>query len=265
MDFSSHNRQAWNSVSESNCLWAQPVSSEEIAQARLGRWEVCLTGQTPVPRFWFGEIEGKRILCLASGGGQQAPILAAAGANVTSFDLSDNQLARDRLVAEREGLDIQIEQGDMTDLSRFPEGSFDLIFNPLSNPYTPNLLGVWAECYRTLKSGGRLLAGSMNPLYYLFEEDDGTGEERLAVVYPLPYAEIDTLSEKQKEEAIQRKMLLTWSHSLEEIVAGQIRLGFHLVDLYESIRRDGRAPRINRYTPTYIATLAIKEEPWTGT
>ncbi len=66
----------------------------------------------------------------------------------------------------------------------------------------------------------------MNPLYYLFEENDGTGEEGLAVVYPLPYAEIDTLSEKQKEEAIQRKMLLTWSHSLEEIIGGQIRLGF---------------------------------------
>src|SRR5258708_23879626 len=45
-----------------------------------------------------------RILCLASGGGQQGPILAAAGAQVTVFDASAGQLAQDRYVAEREGL-----------------------------------------------------------------------------------------------------------------------------------------------------------------
>ena len=65
---------------------------------------VILTPKLPVPREWFGDVRGKDILCLASGGGQQVPILAAAGANVVSFDLSDEQLAKDRMVAEREGL-----------------------------------------------------------------------------------------------------------------------------------------------------------------
>jgi ubiquinone/menaquinone biosynthesis C-methylase UbiE len=218
----------------------------------------------PVPRSWLGEIQDKSILCLASGGGQQAPILAAAGAKVTSFDLSDNQLARDRLVAEREGLEIILEQGNMADLSRFSDASFDLIFNPLSNPYLPNLYDVWGECHRVLKAGGRLLAGSMNPLYYLFEENDGEGDEGLTVIHKLPFVEYDTLSKSEKEDAIKRKMLLTWSHSLEDIIGGQIKVGFRLVDLFECRRQDARAPNINTFTPTYIATQSIKEDPWTA-
>ena len=55
------------------------------------------------------------VLCLASAGGQQAPIFAAAGAMVTSFDNSPVQLAKDELVADRDGLDIHLVQGDMAD------------------------------------------------------------------------------------------------------------------------------------------------------
>ncbi len=264
MDLLDHNRRAWNKIREENCLWAQPVSTEEIEQARLGNWAVCLTGQLPVPGSWLGDVKNKAVLCLASGGGQQAPILAAAGAIVTSLDLSENQLARDQLVAEREGLAIRLEQGDMADLSRFTDACFDLIFHPLSNPYIPHLAPVWRECYRVLKIGGRLLAGSMNPLYYLFEENDGTGDEGLMVIYTLPYAEIETLTEEDLETAVQRKMLLTWSHSLEEIIGGQLRAGFRLLDLYENRRQDERAPSINRFSPTYLATLSVKEKAWTS-
>ena len=77
--------------------------SSAVARAKIGEWEIILTPKLPVPREWFGDVRGKRILCLASGGGQQVPILAAAGANVVSFDLSDEQLAKDRMVAQREG------------------------------------------------------------------------------------------------------------------------------------------------------------------
>ncbi|KAG1318310.1 hypothetical protein G6F63_015276 [Rhizopus arrhizus] len=49
-----------------------------------------------LPLDWLGDVRGRRILCLASGGGQQAPVLAAAGADVTVFDLSDGQLEQDR-------------------------------------------------------------------------------------------------------------------------------------------------------------------------
>jgi hypothetical protein len=147
----------------------------------------------------------------------------------------------------------------MSDLSRFSNGSFDLIFNPVSNPYIADVHAVWRECSRVLRQRGRLIAGSINPLNYLFEENDGDIETGLTVAYALPFVEIETLSEKEVQEAIARKMIFTWSHSLEDIIDGQIKAGFRLAGLFESRRTDDRAPAINQFSPTYIATLGIKE------
>lgn len=98
--------------------WAQPVGATTIAAARAGFWDVLLTPKTPVPKAWLSDIRGKNVLCLASGGGQQVPIFAAAGAVVVSFDLSDEQLRKDQLVAAREGLNIQCVRGDMANLGQ---------------------------------------------------------------------------------------------------------------------------------------------------
>jgi 2-polyprenyl-3-methyl-5-hydroxy-6-metoxy-1,4-benzoquinol methylase len=117
MNVPEYNRTAWNNEARSGSRWSQPVSPEVIARAKSGDWGVILTPNKVVPKEWFGDIHKKHILCLASGGGQQAPTLAAAGAQVVSFDNSDEQLARDRMVAYRDSLEIQTIRGDMADLS----------------------------------------------------------------------------------------------------------------------------------------------------
>src|SRR5688500_2964543 len=103
MDVTEHNRSAWDrQVAEGN-RWTVTVSREVIEAARRGAWGVVLTDTTPAPRDWFPEeMRGVKVLALASGGGQQGPILAATGADVTVFDNSPNQLAQDRALAERE-------------------------------------------------------------------------------------------------------------------------------------------------------------------
>src|SRR6202034_4651561 len=84
-----HNRAAWDREVESGNEWTQPVGPEVIARARAGDWSVVLIGYQPVPRNWFpAELAGVEVLCLASGGGQQAPVLSAAGAAVTILDNS---------------------------------------------------------------------------------------------------------------------------------------------------------------------------------
>ena len=159
MNIREHNSTAWDKLADENIEWSIPVSSGEIEQARRGEWELILTPIKAVPREWFGNVRGKDILGLASGGGQQMPILAAAGANVTSFDNSAKQLEKDRFVAERENLEIRIEQGDAADLSRFADESFDLIFHPCSNCFMAKLQPIWNECYRVLRKGGVIAFG----------------------------------------------------------------------------------------------------------
>ena len=74
---------------------------------------------------------------------------------VTIFDNSPAQLEQDRRVAEREGLEICLVEGDMADLSVFADACFDLIFHPVSNLFVPNVLPVWREAARFCGAAAR--------------------------------------------------------------------------------------------------------------
>jgi 2-polyprenyl-3-methyl-5-hydroxy-6-metoxy-1,4-benzoquinol methylase len=124
-----YNRAAWDREVENSNEWTQPVGPEVIARARAGDWSVVLIGYQAVPRSWSpAELVGAAVLCLASGGGQQGPVLSAAGAAVTVLDNSPRQLGRDQEVADREGLALHTVLGDMRDLSVFPDASFNVVF-----------------------------------------------------------------------------------------------------------------------------------------
>jgi ubiquinone/menaquinone biosynthesis C-methylase UbiE len=255
MDVPEYNREAWDRQVEDGNPWTVPVGPEVIEAARQGRWEVLLTETKPVPRAWFPEMAGANVLCLASGGGQQAPTFAAAGASVTVLDNSSRQLAQDRFVAERESLDLEAIQGDMRDLSVFADRSFDLVFHPVSNLFVPEVRPVWNEAFRVLRSGGALLAGFLNPVVYVFDLDlaDDTGEVR--VRYKLPYADAKSKSEEEVRRQIERAEPLEFSHTLEEQIGGQTEAGFLISGFYEDRHRDDP---IAAYMPTYAATRAIK-------
>ena len=251
-----YNREAWDREVERGNEWTVPVGPDVIEAARQGRWEIFLTETKPVPKDWFPDLQGADILCLASGGGQQAPVLAAAGANVTVLDNSPGQLAQDRLVAEREGLDLRTVEGDMADLSLFADESFHLVFHPVSNLFAPEVRPVWVEAFRVLCRGGYLLAGFLNPAVYIFDLElvDSSGE--LRVRYALPYADTTSKSEEDVARQIERGEPLEFSHTLEDQIGGQIEAGFAIVGFYEDRHRDDP---IAARMPTYIATRAIKQ------
>ena len=258
MDIVKHNEVAWNNQSEQGqSPWVQPVSPSEISAAKAGNWQVFLTPTKPVPNHWFEDIGGIELLGLASGGGQQTPIFAAAGAKVTSFDNSPAQLAKDRMVAEREGLFMSYEQGDMADLSRFDDQSFDLIFHPVSNVFSQHILPVWQHCARILKPGGRLLSGFMNPDFFLFDHEDIDHGGPLEVTFALPFADVDHLSQQQMQQRQRHGAALEFSHSLDTQIGGQLEAGLLLAGFYED-RWDTQVTRLNAYMPTSMATLAIK-------
>ena len=167
MDIRSYNRDTWNKyVDEGQSEWTKPVSPEIIALARKGDFSILLTEKKPVPHEWFPPLNRLDTLCLACGGGQQGPVLAAVGAKVTQFDNSPRQLDQDRIVAKREGLDIRLVEGDMRDLSVFSDNSFNFIFHPVSNLFIPDIRPVWCEAFRVLRPGGTMLSGFMNPIFY---------------------------------------------------------------------------------------------------
>ena len=258
MSIREHNRKAWDELAENEIEWSVPVSADETARARNGDWSVILTPLKKVPREWFGGgVRGKDVLCLASGGGQQAPILAAAGANVTSFDNSPKQLEKDRFVAERDNLQIKIECGDAADLSCLADANFDLIFHPCSNCFMEDLAPVWRECFRVLRPGGVLLSGFNQPFVYIFDRFAEEEEKFLLVRHSLPYSDVKSLSPPEFDEMILKNEPLEFSHSLDAQIGGQIAAGFLIAGFYEDYWSDD-SRLINKFAPTFMATKAVK-------
>jgi SAM-dependent methyltransferase len=255
MSVQDYNREAWDREVERGNQWTVPVGPEVIEAARRGRWEVLLTDTKPVPKAWFPDVEGLDVLCLASGGGQQGPVFAAAGANVTVLDNSPKQLAQDRLVAERDSLTLETVEGDMADLTRFAGESFDLVFHPISNLFAPDVRPVWAEAFRVLRRGGSHLAGFLNPAVYIFDLELADRSGELRVRYALPYADATSLNEEERRRKIDGGEPLEFSHTLEDQIGGQIEAGFLIAGFYEDRHRDDP---IAAHMPTLIATRAIK-------
>ncbi len=253
-----HNRLAWDREVERGNPWTVPVGEEEIAEARQGRWQILLTPIKPVPREWFPELDGCEVLCLASGGGQQGPILAAAGATVTVLDNSPRQLAQDRLVAQRDGLAITTVEGDMADLHMFPDECFDLVVHPVSNLFVPEVRPVWAEAHRVLRPRGVLLAGFNNPARYLFDLELEEQAGILQVKHALPYADVVSLSEEEKRRFIEAVEPLEFSHTLGDQIGGQLEAGFLLTGFYEDRYAEEEGDLLSRYMDCFIATRAVK-------
>lgn len=253
-DVATHNRRAWDLMVERGNQWTVPVTSDEVAAARQGAWQILLTLRRAVPRTWFPALDGTRTLCLAGSGGQQAPILAAAGADVTVFDNSPRQLAQDQLVADRDGLPIETVLGDMRDLGAFDDATFGLVVHPCSNCFVPDVRVVWREVARVLEPGGILLAGFLNPMTFIFDES-AAADGDLVVRHRLPYSDATHLSADELRALEEHSEPLVFSHSLEAQIGGQLETGLVVTHLFED---DWPGKALSMYAPSFIATRAVK-------
>ncbi len=248
MKYQDINAQVIDRWVEEGWEWGVPVSHEVYAAAKEGKWDVVLTPTKPVPHSWFGDLKGKKVLGLASGGGQQMPIFAALGAECTVLDYSEKQLESERLVADREGYDIRIVRADMTQPLPFSDEEFDLIFHPVSNCYVEKVEPIFAECYRVLKPGGVLLCGLDNGVNYLVDENE------TVISNAMPFNPL--VNEAHRKLLEDEDCGIQFSHTVEEQIGGQLKAGFILTDIYGDTNGEGRLHEMN--IECYYATRAVK-------
>jgi len=256
MDVRAYNRDAWDRHVIQGNRWTVPVSPELIAAARRGEWSIVLTPQKPVPRTWFPDLRGLDVLALASGGGQQGPILAAAGANITVFDNSPSQLEQDRKVAAREGLVLSTVEGDMADLTRFGAGSFDLIVHPCANVFAPAVRPVWREAFRVLRRGGALLSGFCDPVLLALDQERVEREGVLVIKHAVPYSDLTSGDDASRAAYLAKGEPLEFGHSLQDQIGGQCDAGFVIAGFYDDVF--GGADPVSRMLSCFHATRAVK-------
>lgn len=228
------NALAWDWEVSQNNIWTDGVTEEQIEKARLGELEMILTPFKIVPPGWVSNVKDKKVLALACGGGQQAVLMALAGAQVTLFDISGKQLEQDKKYCEELGLQMAIIQGDMRDLSCFDDKSFDLIFNPTSTVFIDSVHSMYEHCHRILKPGGEFLTSITNPILYLFDEKK-IRKGKMKVKYTLPYSTVKSLSEKELGKRLLKHDTLEFSHTLQDSLAGLTDAGFLLAGIYTDV------------------------------
>lgn len=256
MDYIEFNAKTWDNINECLVDKATAISHEDYIAAENGDLNVSLAGARFVPREWFTELKGKKVLALACGGGQQCPVFAAHGASVTVTDISDQQLANERYVAQREGYEINIVKADLSKPFPFEDNFFDMIFNPVSNCYIEDIIPMWWECARVIKPGGILMMAFVKEELFIFDPDF-MNEDVLISRHSLPFYPIKDLSEEELEKKQSERKPLAFSHTLTEQIGGLIKAGFEITDIYEDCDGGGL---IDKYMNSYVAVRAVKTE-----
>ena len=247
------NRLAWNEEVLRGNYWSRIVDPEEIEKSKAGTPEIMVTPDAFVPLDWIKDSKNKKVLLLASGGGQQTPIMAAFGCDVTTVDQSEGQLGQDKIALERYNLDAELIRADVRETGLITE-SFDYIINPVSFNFIEKLQPAYDEVYRLLKKDGIFIYGIANPILYTF--DERIQERKLKIKYTLPYSDTTSLSKRELQKRIDRKDTIEFSHTLDEIIGGLLKTGFVIEDFYSD--KAASEPTDSFVHDSYLAFKARK-------
>jgi SAM-dependent methyltransferase len=242
-----HNRRAWDALVRDRQRFTLPATDADFNDPLAA---VDHNG-------WLGpSIAGRRVLCLAAGGGRQSALYAAAGAIVTVVDVSGEMLALDRQVAAERGFEIRTIETSMDDLSMLTTAGFEIVVHPVSTCYVANVAAVYREIARVTAPGGLYISQHKQPGSLQADvRPSSSGYELIEPYYrsgPLPAVE----GSPHREPGT-----LEFLHRWEELVGGLCRAGFAIEDLIEPLHAEPQAApgafgHRSRYVAPYVRIKA---------
>jgi SAM-dependent methyltransferase len=231
-----YNQERWDALARARIVYSRPALDLDLCSARA----------MVDPYGIMGDVQGKEVLCLASGGGQQSAAFGLLGASVTVLDLSKTQLERDREAAAHYRLQVQTLQGDMRDLSRFQPGAFDVVWQAHAINFVPDARTVFGQVARVIRPGGLYRIECNNPFVAGVDERDWDGRG-----YPLcrtyvdgaevEYADSDWEVWDEDGTCSRIKGPREFRHALSTLVNGMIEQGFVLLGAWEGPAGDPTA------------------------
>ncbi len=242
-----HNRLVWDQMALMGARFTRPAPEDDLTSSKI----VQQGGSA-----WLGKIAGKRLLCLAAGGGRQSAVYARAGAIVTVVDISPKMLELDKAIAAEMNLPITAFETSMDDLSILAPESFDIVIQPVSTCYVPEIRPVYGQVARVLKPQGIYISQHKQPVSLQADTRPSDGGYELIEPYyrkgPLP-----PVAGSLHREAGTLEYLHTW----QEMIGGLCQAGFVVEDLSEPDHRKLDAPKgsfedRSRFAPPYVLIKA---------
>lgn len=216
-----YNVERWRALVEARALYTRPMLELNETSAR----------DYVDPRGWLGRLAGRRVLCLAGGGGRESAAFALLGARVTVFDLSEEQLGQDRLAARHYGLEVETVRGDMRDLSALDGREFDVVTHSYSLNFVPDARAVFREVSRVLAAGGLYRFMCANPFVLGVSTRDWDGEGYALNEPYVDGARVGGMDEEWVYEREGREEIsppVEYRHGLSTLVAGLTENGFQI-------------------------------------
>ncbi len=218
------NRRAYDAMAAADAPLTQIVGDDELRNPL----------SVVDPLGWLGQsIAGRRVLCLAAGGGRQSSLYAAAGAEVTVVDLSPAMLRRDAQSAQARGHRVRLIEASMDDLSMLPAGGFDIVAHPVSTCYLPDIAAVYRQVARVIAGGGIYVSQHKTPTSLQTATQPGpdgrfTIDHRYYRDRPVPPPPPGPVAGRLREPGATEFL-----HRWEQILGGLCRAGFWIDDVIE--------------------------------
>jgi SAM-dependent methyltransferase len=252
-----HNQRMWERLAEAGIPYTRPQGTPP----RDAKGKRRFLDELTYGRIKGVTLDGKRVLSLAGGGGWDPILFAELGAETTLFDLSPRQLGTVRALAKERGTKLRVVQGDMRDLSAFPDASFDLVYHHHSLVFVPDPAKVIREVARVLAPGGSYVFSTMHPVTLrMYETWTGTGwtfKQRYFENGPVPFKDATWSFDDVSVEA----PTLEYGHRLSDLVNACVRAKLVVDGLWEWSPGDAGGPPgsdddLESYLPAYIAIRA---------
>ena len=220
------NRRVWNGQA---AIWEERSNRED-------RWHRC--HKDPDLAFEGGALQliqtvsdglsNKRVCVISSGDNMAAFALAGLGAQVTSTDISEEQLATGARRAEQLGLSISFVRSDAACQESLADSSFDLVCS--TNGFfvwIADLEAVFSEVARILKPGGSYVYFDVHPFQRPWKE------QATPLAMEKPYWSTGPFQSQDRAS-------YEFNWTLADLLNPMAAAGLMLVKLLESPARDTR-------------------------
>jgi len=225
-----HNRRAWDERAARRGPHTGTATEQEFRDPLAAVDDLGWLG---------GDVRGKRVMCLAAGGGRHGVLFAAAGAVVTVVDLSPRMLDLDRRMAAERGLTVRVVEAGMTDLSALPAAGFDIVIQPVSTCYVPDIRAVYREVARVTAPGALYISQHKQPA--CLQADVMPSGRGFVISEPYyrtgPLPSIGPVAGLGHREADAVEFMHRW----EELLGELCRSGFVIEDVVEPRHADAQA------------------------
>jgi ubiquinone/menaquinone biosynthesis C-methylase UbiE len=255
-EIAKYNQGRWRRLVDANAVFTRPALALDVESARRG----------VDPDGRLGVLDGKSVLVLAGGGGQQSVAFALLGARVTVLDLSDAQLVRDREAATHHGAVIDTIEGDMRDLSGFAAAAFDVVCQPYSLNFVPDSRDVFRQVARVIRTGGTYCVDVANPYFVGVGARDFDGD---GYVVRLPYLQgtrVDTHDAAWVAGGAVIEPAREYRQTLATVINGLVASGFRIAHLDEGAHTDpdpkarpGTWDHFNAIVPPWLTFWTVRE------